>query len=566
MSVLISPSSALGFYRPLTEPNKRLLTISNPNSLPVAFKVKTTAPKLYCVRPNAGRIEPGQSVDVSVQLQPLKEEPPLNAKCKDKFLVQSTFITLEKENIPLSEIWNISDNTPENKIHQHRIKVVYLPPEGHIEEVEEQSSRISESRNFETVREQLSQTNGHASTGIPIPSFDSPPVHPMERSVSPVIDESFVVAREEQSRIEELREARGNASPEPRIPSPAPIVNVNVHSPAPPSPEPTAGSNVSNLSTAVSQEREREIAAKLAEAQEEIRRLRQLLAQTPDLSEVRRRGIRSDETVASTEDVQSEAGTYVEHHHTSSRLQEGASPQQNDTAGYGTNTTTGPGIGSQGMGRHHHQGGPGGGHQGMMTGQGMGTGQGMSGQGMGTGQTHHANVQNDFASNAPGNNYNNGPGNNYNNDPAYSNTTTTGHHGLGNAAGVGPGTGGVTGGGGGGFTGPTTNDTPHGYPGQHNNNIGIGGGTGGGGTGASASEKEILGKVERMAGTALCSSSLKAKGLEKEREAQALRAQAAELGQAEGLEAEAAARRQRAVAHGADPQHLGASGPGHRQL
>jgi hypothetical protein len=37
-------------------------------------------------------------------LQPLKEEPPLNAKCKDKFLIQSTLITPGKEAMSLAEI------------------------------------------------------------------------------------------------------------------------------------------------------------------------------------------------------------------------------------------------------------------------------------------------------------------------------------------------------------------------------------------------------------------------------------------------------------------------------
>lgn len=32
-----------------------------------------------------------------VMFQPMKEEPPLNAKCKDKFLIQSTLLTPEKE-------------------------------------------------------------------------------------------------------------------------------------------------------------------------------------------------------------------------------------------------------------------------------------------------------------------------------------------------------------------------------------------------------------------------------------------------------------------------------------
>ena len=37
-------------------------------------------------------------------LQAMKEEPPLAAKCKDKFLIQSTTITPEKETLSLSDI------------------------------------------------------------------------------------------------------------------------------------------------------------------------------------------------------------------------------------------------------------------------------------------------------------------------------------------------------------------------------------------------------------------------------------------------------------------------------
>ena len=58
MSVDISPHTQLGFPRPLTQVVKKSLYVTNSNSQPVAFKVKTTAPKQYCVRPNSGRIEP----------------------------------------------------------------------------------------------------------------------------------------------------------------------------------------------------------------------------------------------------------------------------------------------------------------------------------------------------------------------------------------------------------------------------------------------------------------------------------------------------------------------------
>ena len=40
----------------------------------------------------------------------MEEEPPLAAKCKDKFMVQSITITPEKKNLPLSDI--VSNQTP----------------------------------------------------------------------------------------------------------------------------------------------------------------------------------------------------------------------------------------------------------------------------------------------------------------------------------------------------------------------------------------------------------------------------------------------------------------------
>jgi len=88
MSVEIDPQE-LAFQRPFNAEVTQILKIKNPNRLPVAFKVKTTAPKQYCVRPNSGRIEPGKEVEVTVILQPMKQEPSLDIKCKDKFLVQS---------------------------------------------------------------------------------------------------------------------------------------------------------------------------------------------------------------------------------------------------------------------------------------------------------------------------------------------------------------------------------------------------------------------------------------------------------------------------------------------
>uniref|UniRef100_A0A6N2N9S1 MSP domain-containing protein n=1 Tax=Salix viminalis TaxID=40686 RepID=A0A6N2N9S1_SALVM len=64
------------------------LQLSNKTDNYVAFKVKTTNPKKYCVRPNAGIVLPRSTCDVIVTMQAQKEAPP-DIQCKDKFLLQS---------------------------------------------------------------------------------------------------------------------------------------------------------------------------------------------------------------------------------------------------------------------------------------------------------------------------------------------------------------------------------------------------------------------------------------------------------------------------------------------
>lgn len=57
----------------------------------VAFKVKTTSPKRYCVRPNIGVILPRATCVFTVTMQAQKTAPP-DLQIKDKFLVQTTAI------------------------------------------------------------------------------------------------------------------------------------------------------------------------------------------------------------------------------------------------------------------------------------------------------------------------------------------------------------------------------------------------------------------------------------------------------------------------------------------
>ncbi|CAO3652288.1 unnamed protein product [Cunninghamella echinulata] len=68
MSVALDPPSQLIFKRPLTQPIEEILYVKNVGNEPLAFKVKTTAPKKYCVRPNSSIIEPGSHVELFFNL------------------------------------------------------------------------------------------------------------------------------------------------------------------------------------------------------------------------------------------------------------------------------------------------------------------------------------------------------------------------------------------------------------------------------------------------------------------------------------------------------------------
>uniref|UniRef100_H3DLN6 VAMP (vesicle-associated membrane protein)-associated protein B and C n=1 Tax=Tetraodon nigroviridis TaxID=99883 RepID=H3DLN6_TETNG len=85
--LILEPQHELKFRGPFSDVVTTNLKLSNPTDRNVCFKVKTTAPRRYCVRPNSGIIDAGTSINVSVMLQPFDYDP--NEKSKHKFMVQS---------------------------------------------------------------------------------------------------------------------------------------------------------------------------------------------------------------------------------------------------------------------------------------------------------------------------------------------------------------------------------------------------------------------------------------------------------------------------------------------
>mmetsp|Transcript_28896 Transcript_28896/g.81375 ORF Transcript_28896/g.81375 Transcript_28896/m.81375 type:complete len:240 (-) Transcript_28896:119-838(-) len=76
------------------------LTLTNNAEKPVGFKVKTTAPKKYIVRPSTGVIGGNGRIDIQVIMQAQKEAPADIVNCKDKFLVQTVELEPTEDGAP----------------------------------------------------------------------------------------------------------------------------------------------------------------------------------------------------------------------------------------------------------------------------------------------------------------------------------------------------------------------------------------------------------------------------------------------------------------------------------
>ncbi|XP_060936193.1 vesicle-associated membrane protein-associated protein A-like [Limanda limanda] len=88
--IILDPPFDLRFIGPFTDVVASNLILTNPSDRRVCFKVKTTAPHRYFVRPNNGVIDAGGTFNVSVMLKHFDYDP--NLKTKHKLMVQTIFV------------------------------------------------------------------------------------------------------------------------------------------------------------------------------------------------------------------------------------------------------------------------------------------------------------------------------------------------------------------------------------------------------------------------------------------------------------------------------------------
>ncbi|KAJ5355422.1 Vesicle-associated membrane protein-associated protein A [Penicillium cataractarum] len=185
MSIELDPPE-LGFKRPFNQEVCQILHLRNPTQEPMVFKVKTTAPKHYCVRPNSGRIEPGKQVDVQVLLQAMKEEPAADQKCKDKFLVQSVAVT--GGDMEYSNVTSIFEKASKSAVIERKIRVTWLPADSAASQQSQANDSVLEDEppaytspggNYETPAVGLAKKSPvEQPSPIPAPDFSEKSIQP----------------------------------------------------------------------------------------------------------------------------------------------------------------------------------------------------------------------------------------------------------------------------------------------------------------------------------------------------------------------------------------------------
>ncbi|XP_044732681.1 vesicle-associated membrane protein/synaptobrevin-binding protein-like [Chrysoperla carnea] len=117
----IEPQNELKFRGPFNVPVTSYMKLTNPTDKKVVFKIKTTAPKKYCVRPNSGILEPKNVIEIAICLQPFIFDPA--EKNKHKFMVQT--VVAPEDEFCADTLWK--DISPE-KLMDSKLKCVFEMP------------------------------------------------------------------------------------------------------------------------------------------------------------------------------------------------------------------------------------------------------------------------------------------------------------------------------------------------------------------------------------------------------------------------------------------------------
>lgn len=115
----VTPSGIITFVKEGTDLVSTLELLNTDSTAQISFKLKTTSPEKFKVKPSTGCLKPGSKETVTVTLLPGFQ---LGGLSKDKFLIMSCVVDdKEAANLDISQLWK---NTANKKVYQIHLRCV----------------------------------------------------------------------------------------------------------------------------------------------------------------------------------------------------------------------------------------------------------------------------------------------------------------------------------------------------------------------------------------------------------------------------------------------------------
>lgn len=181
----LTPPSEILLEGPFDQVVTSYLELKNPSDQRVCFKVKTTAPKRYCVRPNSGIVDPGSKVKIAIMFQPIENDSQ-SERSKHKFMVQSTVIRDESSN--LESVWQ---SATQADIMDSKLRCVFQMPSSQVNTEDTTTTTSKKGTSTSNVTKTPTAPAKSLSNDLPFEPENDLNMHPeMKRYLNEPIQES----------------------------------------------------------------------------------------------------------------------------------------------------------------------------------------------------------------------------------------------------------------------------------------------------------------------------------------------------------------------------------------
>eukprot|EP00033_Pygsuia_biforma_P001973 GCRY01002196.1.p1 GENE.GCRY01002196.1~~GCRY01002196.1.p1 ORF type:complete len:348 (+),score=83.51 GCRY01002196.1:156-1199(+) len=181
--VEVVPSKEIVLSQAETNHEAHISLFNNSNSI-CSFKVKTTKPKRYSVKPTSGLLEPNSNVTILVNVvEPNFDE---TAEIKDKFLIALEASEIVREDVKLKVVVDNSSVDVTTKIYLAIEEPVQAEPVEDVGVSHEIESRKESEQSTKTNLEQSTSNSTNTSTSPAPPLSSSPSSDPVPSSSHPL--------------------------------------------------------------------------------------------------------------------------------------------------------------------------------------------------------------------------------------------------------------------------------------------------------------------------------------------------------------------------------------------